>query len=164
MKNLLIILTIFSANLALSQIAIGKNTVDGSAILDFASGTTNGIILPTAGSLQTPVTNGTFYLDRNENKVRMYENNQWVDLSKTANTSSVFTNSGTDTGAGVIVGAPISSAKGVLVLESTNQALVLPKIADPEINVKSPYPGMICYDTTSDSIAIFDGAYWNYWK
>ena len=42
--------------------------------------------------------------------------------------------------------------------------MILPKVNQPEINVKSPYPGMICYDTASKTVAIFDGKVWNYWK
>ncbi|WP_148043492.1 hypothetical protein [Chryseobacterium sp. G0240] len=62
------------------------------------------------------------------------------------------------------MGASTSSAPGVLVLESANKALILPKVAAPHLNVKNPYPGMICYDTASKSMAVFDGLKWSYWK
>jgi hypothetical protein len=58
----------------------------------------------------------------------------------------------------------ISNAKGVLVLESADKAMILPKITNPHTTVKNPYPGMMCYDLTSKSLAVFDGANWNYWK
>ena len=164
MKNLLNLIVLIIFGNLMAQIAIGKPAPEGSALLDFGNGTTNGIILPATTTIQTPIANGTFTLDKTANRVRMYENNQWVNLSKTAELSAVFTNTGADTGNGVIIGANSSPATGVLVLESSRHALVLPKVANPELNVKSPYPGMICYDTVSDSIAIFDGVYWNYWK
>lgn len=163
MRILIQLIIILAFGQSFAQVAIGKSTVDGSALLDFGSGTTNGIILPATTSITNPA-NGTFTLDKTTNRVRMYQNGVWVDLSQTADTSGLYSNSGSDTGNGVLMGAPVSSAQGVLVLESPRLALVLPKVADPEINVKSPYPGMICYDTTSDSIAVFDGVYWNYWK
>lgn len=62
------------------------------------------------------------------------------------------------------MGAKESAADGVLVLESTNRALVLPHVTNPHLTVKSPYPGMMCYDTVKKAVAVFDGTVWNYWK
>lgn len=147
-----------------AQVAIGKTTVDGGGLLDFASGTTNGIILPTVETLPTSPANGTFVMYKTDAKLKMFENNRWVDLSDAGNVASVSANPANDLGEGVIIGAETSSAQGVLILESTDKALILPKITTPHLNVKSPYPGMICYDTTSKTIAVFDGINWSYWK
>ncbi len=65
---------------------------------------------------------------------------------------------------GVVIGGPASTADGVLVLESANKAMILPRINTPHLNVKNPYPGMMCYDTASKTLAVFDGSVWNYWK
>jgi len=62
------------------------------------------------------------------------------------------------------VGSDTTTAPGVLVMESSNKALILPKVATPHLNVKNPYPGMICYDTVSKTMAVFDGLKWSYWK
>ncbi|MNG09522.1 hypothetical protein D3C84_929420 [compost metagenome] len=62
------------------------------------------------------------------------------------------------------MGAKESAADGVLVLESADKALVLPKVNNPHITVKSPYTGMMCYDLNKKAVAIFDGVVWNYWK
>jgi hypothetical protein len=62
------------------------------------------------------------------------------------------------------MGASTSSASGVLVLESTSKALVLPKVANAETGIKSPVVGTMVYDLYSKSLAIFDGAKWNFWK
>jgi hypothetical protein len=51
-----------------------------------------------------------------------------------------------------------------LVLESTSKALVLPKVANAETEIKSPAVGTMVYDLYSKSLAIFDGAKWNFWK
>ena len=31
-------------------------------------------------------------------------------------------------------------------------------------DVFSPYPGMMCYDMASKTVAIFDGTQWSYWN
>ena len=55
-------------------------------------------------------------------------------------------------------------SKGILVLESTDKAMVLPRVNDVVNDIISPYPGLMCYDITSKTIAFFDGKVWNYWK
>lgn len=94
----------------------------------------------------------------------MRQNNIWVDMTSPGDLSKITQNTSTEVGNGVIIGSNTSSANGVLILEATDKALVLPKIASPQTNVRSPYPGMICYDTTSKSVAVFDGKVWNFWR
>lgn len=157
------------------QVAIGKESVNGaSTILDFnnTAGNTNGIILSAvndiSGALSPTSTdnNGTFLFDKSDKKVKMYENGTWIELSNLGNSSQIITNTSAESGKnqGVIIGASSSNAKGVLVLESQNKALLLPQVNTPHTSVKSPYPGMMCYDTVSKSLAVFDGSNWNYWK
>lgn len=170
-------------SLAFGQVSIGGNeSVNGnSTILDFAGGTTTessadqattnekGIILPAVGSSPTTLdanNNGTFLFDRNLKMVRMFENGSWVNLSDAVGNDipSAMVNASNEVGKGVIIGAQSSNAKGVLVLESTDKAMILPHIKNPHTTVKSPYPGMMCYDTVSNSLAVYDGTRWNYWK
>ncbi|WP_284462570.1 hypothetical protein [Chryseobacterium sp.] len=158
------------------QVAIGKQAVTGTTtILDFdnAAGNTKGIILPAVESINNALAatvtdnNGTFLFDKSDKKVKMYENSQWVALSDTgAVTTALAANSNTssENGKGVIIGANTTPAKGVLVLEGATKAMILPQVANPHTSVKSPYPGMMCYDTVSKTIAVFDGVNWNYWK
>lgn len=171
-------LAIFTAK---SQASIGgKQVVEGTAtLIDFNSplsadtysttnNNTNGIILPAVEkeiAVTTP-SNGTFMYDYDAEIVKMYENDKWVFLSAPGNNSQIVVNSTNDLNAnqGVIIGSQISSAKGVLVLESPDKAMILPRIQNPHENVKSPYPGMMCYDTVRKSLAVFDGTFWNYWK
>lgn len=147
-----------------AQIAIGKAPNNSSAILDFATGTTSGIILSAVMNLPSNVANGTLLVDRSDLKVKMRQNNIWVDMSSPGDLSKISPNNSSEVGNGVIIGSNTSSANGVLVLEATDKALVLPKIASPQTNVRSPYPGMICYDTASKSVAVFDGKVWNFWR
>ena len=165
------ILSILSLGLcfaATAQTAIDKKTAGSSSVLDFAAGTTNGIILPAVETLPTSPANGTFLFDKIDKKVKMYQNGVWVNLSGVgdiAGTMPIAPYSGTvDNGKQTVIGSRSTTANGVLVLESTNKALVLPKISNPHLNVKSPYPGMICYDTNRKAVAVFDGKLWNYLK
>ena len=156
---------------SVSQTAIGKKTVQNSSVLlEFKEGDKRGIILPWVtdqNSVNLPV-GGTIIFDANDKKVKYYRsgtNASWQDMS--INTGSVNTSiqSGlTETTNKTVLGAKTSTANGVLVLESNNKAMILPRIFKPEVNVQGPYPGMICFDTASRTLAVFDGAKWNYWK
>ncbi|MCQ4142438.1 hypothetical protein [Chryseobacterium sp. EO14] len=178
-----VLLTIITKTYSNAQVSIDKQNIEGSyTILDFNSNVegkkytdpnvnnTNGIIIPAMNIANIPTldsaNNGTFIFDISESKVKMFENNVWVNLTDIGSASAIIINNSDEiaTSQGVIIGASSSQAKGVLILESVNKALILPRIKDPHINVKSPYPGMICYDVTSKSMAIFDGLEWNYWK
>jgi len=165
------ILSILSLGLcfaAKAQTAINKKTTDGSSVLDFAAGTTKGIILPAVETLPATPANGTFLFDKTAKIVKMYQNGAWVNLSDVGDIAGpvpIAPYSGTvANGKQTVIGARSTSVDGVLVLESTDKALVLPKISSPHLNVKSPYPGMMCYDTDRKALAVFDGKVWNYWK
>ncbi|WP_412850833.1 hypothetical protein ACL0VS_02360 [Chryseobacterium sp. PMSZPI] len=167
-KNISIAFALFVFNSFFAQVAIGKDVVNGnSTVLDFnnASGNTKGLILPATSGVPTgALVNGTFVFDVTDNIVKVYENDAWKPLSDAGNSSAVVVNNTAETGKGVIMGDATSPADGVLVLESQNKAMILPQIANPHTNVKNPYPGMMCYDAASKTLAVFDGSVWNYWK
>ena len=171
-KYILTSLILFASTAISAQVAIGKETINGtSTILDFYDAADNfrGILLPAVDEAPASLTadnNGTFLFDVSDKKLKMYENGIWVELSGEGDDTNLIVNT-TDENTqeqGVIIGADTSSAKGVLVLEAADKAVILPKIANPHTTVKSPYPGMMCYDTASKSLAVFDGKVWNYWK
>lgn len=183
-KTLLLVAIMFILNLD-AQIGIGKTQNIGTgSIIEFDGNTSNvltdnttankkGLILPavletpnfgTSGSATSIPQNGTFIFDRQTRKVKFYENGVWKDMSDAGNNSTLVPFAGSETGNGVIVGTSSTAAKGVMVLESTNKALVLPHILNPDLTVINPYPGMMCYDTKSNSIAVYDGSNWSYWK
>lgn len=156
-----LILSVFSN----AQTAIGKRAVDGySTLLDFASGTTNGIILPAVSTLPISPANGTFLMFKTDRTIKMRQNGIWVNLSDAGSTSAIVENPAIETSNRTVMGNKSSNVDGVLVLESSDKAMILPKIDSPHLNVKSPYPGMMCYDTSSKSMAVFDGFVWSYWK
>lgn len=188
MKTYISLIGLIFSNLLFSQVAIGKATVEGSGILDFgpSDGTaTKGIILPLVdlSTSTEPYTNGTFLMDTASKIVKVYQNGSWLDLSDegsftvqttldetgdtpvTVNlTTAPNINSSEEVGEGVIIGAATSTAKGILVLEATDKALILPRVKNPDEAILSPVAGTMCYDTFSNSLAIFDGKVWNYWK
>ncbi|MFN0254973.1 hypothetical protein [Pedobacter ureilyticus] len=153
---------------ASAQTAVNVRTTTASSVLDFAAGTTKGIILPAVETLPATPANGTFLFDKVAKIVKMYQGGVWVDLSgvgEIAGTVPLAPYSGTvDNGKQTVMGSRSTTVDGVLVLESSDKALVLPKISNPHLNVKSPYPGMMCYDTDRKALAVFDGKVWNYWK
>ena len=57
-----------------------------------------------------------------------------------------------------------SDVEGILVLENTNQAMVLPKVASPHLNILNPTPGLMVFDTASGQLAVFNGSVWTFWK
>jgi len=172
MKNIQIVVAMFLSIFSLGQVSIGKDKVNGTAtILDFnETNNTKGIILSAVNNVSNALAtvstnnNGTFLLDKSDNKIKMYDNNVWVALSNVGDSSKAFINPSAEIGEGLIIGSETTPSKGVLVLESDSKAMILPKIANPHTTVKSPYPGMICYDTVSKALAVFDGKVWNYWK
>lgn len=160
-----IILLIFLPTALSAQVAIGKEQVDGSGILDFTTGTTNGIILPQVLDSETMTSTepGTLVFDLTTSRVK-YFNGAWVDLSDKTGINPTLIAGNDITDRGVIIGANTSTANGVLVLESADKALILPKITDPVTNVKSPAAGMMCYDPTTKLICVYNGTEWFFWK
>ena len=169
MKKIVIILALISFGFSFAQVAIGKSSIDGDGILDFASNLNQGIILPRVTSLPSTVTPGTLLFDTTDNTIKFRNNSSWVVLTGTtaldngASNVSYLTNTA-EIGNGVIIGANTSSATGVLVLESADKALILPKLENPELNILSPEPGTICYDTAKNAVAIFNGNVWTYYQ
>src|SRR5690606_15550602 len=161
---LLLVVGCFSGSLAFGQTAIGKRTADGDGILDFASGTTKGIILPAVETLPATPANGTFVYDKNAQMDKVFTNGAWMDLSDEGDNSAVLPYSGPANGKQTDIGAESTDVDGVLVNESTDNALIRPKVASPLLIVPSPYPGMMCYDTDANALAVYDGSVWSFWK
>ncbi len=166
MKNTILLIGFLMTAFTNAQVAISKETVDGDGILDFASNTTNGIMLPIVQTLPNDAVAGTLLMDKNDKILKMKDASGWIALSDAGSISNVTFNANSEVSGPnrVIIGSPVTSVPGVLVLESASKALILPKVANPHINVKSPYPGMMCYDTVSKTMAVYDGLKWSYWK
>lgn len=160
-----------------AQIAIGKDSVDGDALLDFEEDLNMGIVLPWVISADTDAVDGTLIYNTQTHKIEVKKPDGWYDLSQKAQLVDPVTLElpfeVTDDGYdqlievqstnGVQLGSNTSTTKGVLVLESQSKALVLPKMADPPANIKNPEPGTMAYDTESQSLCVFNGLEWTFW-
>ena len=158
---------------AVGTVPVGSKT---SVLLEFAkgSGTGNrGIVLPYVTTLP-PSTGGTIILDARsatQARVRFYNDTEWKDLSgQDANITTELTIQTPTTEsitAKVIIGEVLNPIPpdGVLVLNSTTKAMVLPQVADVQ-DILKPAPGMMVYinKTGAKRLAVYNGAKWSYWK
>ena len=190
MKNRKTILTIgflISAFYSNAQMTIGgpANTIADktSVLLEFEQNDKTGLQLPVVTTLPTTVEDGTLLVDGTTSgggRVKLRQNGAWVDLSTVnGNVTSVtsartgteanncYTNNVKDpTKCKVVLGASTSSADGVLVLESTSKAMVLPTVTNIN-NIKNPAPGMMAYIANSSTnkymLAVYNGVSWSFW-
>ena len=148
------------------QIGIETESVEGSGLMDFPTGTTKGIILPqvTDNTVMTDVSAGTFVFDGATSKTKYYNGTIWIEMSgENGQSPTLISGLEKNLTKGVIIGAPDSSVNGVLIFESQDKALILPKVSDPTNTVKSPVAGMICYDPITKLVCLYNGTNWSYW-
>ncbi len=154
-------------NSTTAQIGIGKSLPDGDGLLDFAENSNKGILLPRVDNPDAGSVAGTLLYNINTKKVEYHGNYEWHDLSVKSGAFQVDEEYENYTEEqelnGVILGAIQSTAPGVLVLESTEKALILPKVANPHLNIPDPQAGMIAYDTVSKTVFVFNGLQWTVW-
>jgi hypothetical protein len=190
MKKIIISTLLLASSMAFSQVIIGDAVGTAAAnkksavLLEFALGQNKGIILPYVRTMPSGVnlTEGTILVDATDAtkaKVKYY-NGSWQDLSSgneanlnqfsvsggaTQNVMTAQPSTVTEVAdSKAVIGANSSAAKGVLVLESTTKAMVLPIVAKTD-DVPDPAPGMMVYvnKTGAKRLAVFNGAKWTYW-
>lgn len=176
MKNIIIIYATFLSIFASAQVAVGKTSVSNTNVsLEFGS-QNRGLLLPwvTNTSSVTGAVDGTMVYDLSDKKVKVKYATIWKDLSVNAAGTTVdpvtnvdgaiIQNAATEsTVAKFSVGA-VTTTPGILVLEDTDKAMVLPKVASPHLNIINPAPGMMVYDTTTKLLTVFNGSVWTFWK
>ena len=190
MKNLILISTILLSTCATAQVAIGKESVTNASVsLEFGAYANNqgkGVIVPwvTSAAGVTSAEKGTIVFDTTDKIVKYRKDDgSWFNLSNnetttvdgTANfdTTGVVNTSLQDTYNGktladkteakTSIGTP-TSTPGILVLEDTNKAMVLPKVPSPHLNIINPEPGTMVYDTDAKLLAVYNGKVWSFWK
>lgn len=178
MKYLFLIILAFLSGNIYSQVAIGKTSVSSPSVsLDFGVGN-RGIVLPwvTSEVSVTNVVNGTLVYNLADKKVKVKYASGWKDLSVNTNGSTVDPVSNIDgaliqdgsvnenTSAKTAIGTTLSSTPGILVLEDTNKAMVLPTVASPHLNIINPAPGMMVYDSFNKVLAVYNGRFWSFWR
>lgn len=190
MKNILSVAAIVISGHISSQVIMGDaiGTAPAgqkvSVLLEFAIGQNKGIILPYVRTMPTGtgLAEGTIVLDATNQaaaRVKYYNGvttggaTGWVDLSfgHDANISSSMTLQPNalavteDPAAKVIIGADVSTADGVLVLESLTKAMILPTVSDTN-NIPDPAPGLMVFINKAGAkrLAVYNGGGWTYWK
>lgn len=189
MKKIIIgIAALFSIQ-AFAQVVINADAATAltgpsstSVLLEFGKDNNKGIILPYVESLPTGAVAGTFIFDVTSNteyKVKIKDAaSGWIDFSTrsgyTTNVAAAVLDPQAPpvteaTAAKTIIGSATSPADGILVLESTNKAMVLPKVTDVQ-NIPSPSPGMMVFvtgtqtDGSGERFAVYNGKFWSFWK
>lgn len=156
-----------------AQTSVGKKMTEGAdVLLDFKEGDNRGIILPwvtNQSDVITPV-GGTLIFDSQDKKVKYYQDGTsatWVDLSIKEGVVDLSIQEAVEedvTYNSTVIGSRTTSASGVLVLESSDKAMVLPKMESPHLNILSPQAGTMAFDTVSKMLCIFNGNEWSFWK
>jgi len=164
MKKILIVVILAISFKASAQIAIGKKTIDGSGILDFAQDSGKVIVLPIVDTLPNNPMYGVLVGRKSDSTIVFRNDTAWIAFSPKGKLPSDNMNTaGVEKSLSTTIGNKNSSAQGVLVLESTNKALILPKSNDIHM-ISNPRFGSIAYDKVRKSMAIFNGKKWTYWK
>lgn len=168
MKNFYLFNLILISKLMIAQVAIGKTTLESaSSSLEFGS-ENRGFVLPwtTSAASVTDVVNGTMIFDINDKKTKLFAGNAWRDLTVESNgtvNTSLQDGLTEQTNAKVAIGT-LSSTPGILVLEDTDKAMILPKVANPHLNIIAPSPGMMVFDTVKKLLLVYNGTVWTFWK
>ncbi|CAA7387588.1 hypothetical protein [Chryseobacterium fistulae] len=169
-RTITLIAALFATVLVKSQVAVGKQSVSNSSIsMEFADTENRGMILPYVEDKSGITENGTIIFDTTDHKVKYLKNNVWFDLSVDTTGAAdlaIQTSKTENTGAKTVIGSNGASdtTNGILVLSDTNKAMVLPKVASPQLNIINPAAGMMVYDTTSRQLAVYNGTVWSFWK
>jgi hypothetical protein len=165
MKKIVLLFSFIFLNIcADAQVSIGKKQTNSSGLLDFAEDSSKGIILPLVESMPANPSQGTFLAYKVDSSVYVFSDSKWVKLASNGLNPTTFMNYNGSEMDSTILGSKTSSASGVLVLESVNKALILPKNTSPHLTMSYPRIGTMCYDKTNKSIAIYDGKKWMYWR
>lgn len=173
----IIIATITTAALT-AQVSIEKDfTGNPNVILEFndrrdaaktANGTTaiNGenktLILPIVSEINSASSEGTIWFDANDNIIKYKSATGIINMTDAGSDESTPDFAEIATPNGTIVGAESTTAPGVLVLEATDKAMVLP-VVNGVAAVVNPEPGSMVYDNQEKAIAVFNGVEWFFW-
>lgn len=160
------IIALFLTITVQAQVAIEKESItNSSVILEFDDVRTTpskqkSLILPVLDNLSGIPSNqaGTLALNAADNTVMLQRNNGvWEIIS----TSTVDFESPTaaELNGGSIIGDQANAPDGVLVLNSTTQAMILPHVTKVE-DVAEPEVGAWVYDVQRKALAFYNGENW----
>ncbi|WP_147366865.1 hypothetical protein [Epilithonimonas arachidiradicis] len=151
---------------------VGTPTDKTSVLVEFSNVGNRGLILPYVTDKTAITTPGSIIFDAStptSAKAKYYNGTTWVDLSvQPANATSYLTIQPTareNANSKVVIGSNTSAADGILVLESTNKAMVLP-ITNSYQNIVNPAPGTMVLLTNGPlkTLAVYNGEQWSFWS
>lgn len=176
MKKLSAIVSMLFSTLLFSQVVIGGSvgtaTNQNGVLLDFAQDGNKGILLPYTEGEPANATGGTIIFDVSPNVNKIKVKNQsagWRDLSiisgENANVDlTPQPASLTDKPlASTSIGSSSPSVDGVLVLDSTTKAMVLP-VVNSYKDIVGPSAGMMVFENSTKRLAVYNGTVWTFWK
>ncbi|WP_379962966.1 hypothetical protein [Epilithonimonas sp. UC225_85] len=161
----------FSAQVIFGD-AVGTASDKTSVLMEFSNAGNRGLILPYVTDKSAITTPGSIILDASTPtaaKVKYYNGTTWIDLTVLpSNVSSylgIQPTSKENANAKVIIGSSTSSADGILVLESTTKAMVLPIISSYQ-NIVNPAPGTMAMINNGGikTLAVYNGEQWSFWS
>ncbi len=167
-----VIFSVYSSAQAIIGDGVGTATNKTSVLLEFAATGDAGIILPYVTDKSKVNMPGSIILDAtvpSQAKVKFYTGSAWTDLSvQTANVTNALLpqqSAQEKESAKTVIGNTSSTAHGILVLESKNKAMVLPVTNDYK-KIINPAPGTMTLINNGGilSLAVYDGANWNFWS
>ncbi|WP_312767769.1 hypothetical protein [Epilithonimonas sp.] len=175
-KNLVVLLFVLAISKVSSQVIFGNSAGTASdktsVLMEFPNTGNRGLILPYVTDKSAITAAGSIILDASiptDAKVKYYTGTTWVDLSvQSADVSSYLTiqpPAKENSTAKVIIGDNTSSTDGVLVLESTNKAMVLPIVPSYQ-NIINPAPGTMALVNNGGikTLAVYNGIQWSFWS
>lgn len=190
MKKISFLVLLTGLSILKAQVIIGDQIgtvppgAKSSVLLEFAAGQNKGIILPYVRILPQShaLVGGSLVLDATDAtkaRVKYYNGTSWIDLSgQDADLTTPVNYMGVQPSVAqtpeilaskAIIGdvpnpIPANFPDGVLVLNSTTKAMVLPQVAQTS-DIPNPSPGMMVYivKTGSKRLAVFNGSKWSYW-
>lgn len=178
MKKIYFLLGLISNLVLIAQITIGRDSLSSEAVLLEFGNENKGLILPWVNSINdvdadsnavnsnaNGATSGTFVFDSSDNRIKLKKNNTWMDLSGTDGTSdqSQIINRPESLENGVVIGSSTTPVRGILIIQSANQAMVLPKV-DRFEDIVDPSPGMMVFVKSTKMLAVYNGVVWSFWK
>ncbi|WDF46052.1 hypothetical protein PQ459_14220 [Chryseobacterium sp. KACC 21268] len=175
-KFLLLPLYLLLGNSINGQVIFGDNvgtaTDKTSVLMEFANAGNKGLILPYITDKTGLTTPGSLILNATvptAAKIEYYNGSAWVDLSvQTADVSSYLALqliAKENANAKVVIGSPSSPADGILVLESSTKAMVLPIVSSYQ-DIVNPAPGMMVLINNGGikTLAVYNGNQWSFWN
>lgn len=169
MKSILTTLAVLLITFTLSaqdlNLAVGKTSIDGDALMDFGDELRGIVIAPidNVANMSPAPTPGTIAFDGQTGSFRFFDGTDWSTPVPGGDISKGDVAAGTDTFQ-QLVGAETSSATGVVVYgadSGENQALILPKLANGNLKFSNPVTGLIYYDTALKAVLVYNGNGWS---